>query len=177
MTCYHFTTKKALLRIKREKFLKPNTRLFLMANINKLHKKYGMDDKDYKEIKKFARKLPKNKFIVAINKDRFKDWIKSGLIKDIYYFIKPDYRLEFEAPKNCRIFVREHIHQSPKEIKRKYRKKMYMNVSEPHKINIWIRYFKSTKKIINKKDLEKFKVPEMWLSCKIPIEQIKIKKL
>lgn len=177
MICYHFTTKKALLQIKREKFLKPNTRLFSMANINKLHKKYGMSDKDYKGIKKFTQKLPKNKFIVAIAKERFKDWIKSGLIKDIYYFIKPKYRLEFVVPKNCKIFAREHVHQSPKEVKRKYEEKMYMSVLEPHKTNIWIKYFKSTKRIKNEKDLKSIKVPEIWLSCKIPLEQIKIKKL
>lgn len=166
-----------MLQIRKEKFLKPNSRLFLMANINKLHKKYGMDDKDYKEIKKFLRKLPKNKFIVAINKERLRDWIKSGLIKDIYYFFKPNYRLEFEVPKNCRIFVREHVHQSPKEIKKKYGKNMYMTVPEPHKTNIWIKYFKSTKRIKDQKDLKNIKIPEIWLSCKIPLEQIKIKKL
>lgn len=177
MFCYHFTTKKALAIIKKDKFLKPNTMLFSMANIDRLYKKYGMSNKDYKEIKKFAQRLPKNKFIVAIAKERLRDWIKSGLIKDIYYFIKPDCRLEFEVPKNCRIFGREHLYQSPKEVKRKYGEKMYMNVHEPHKTNIWIKYFKSTKKVENKKDLEKFKVPEMWLSCKIPLKQIKIKKL
>jgi len=177
MFCYHFTTKKALSKIRKDNFLNPNTKLFQIKNINRLHKKYGMGNKDYKSVKNFARKLPKNNFIVAIPKSRFKDWTKSGLIKDIYHFIKPDYRLEFEIPKNCRIFAREHIYQSPKEVIKKHKKKMYMNVPEPHKTNIWIKYFKSTKRIKKEKDLKNIKVPEIWLSCKIPFNQIKITKL
>lgn len=165
------------MQIKKDGFLKPNTRLFLMRNIEKLHKKYGMNDKNYKKVKKFAKKLPKSKFIVTIPKNRLKDWTKSGLIKDIHHFIKPDYRLEFEVPKNCKMFAREHIHQSPKEVFRKYFSKMYMHVPEPHKTNIWINYFKSTKKIRSESDFKIIKVPELWIGCKIAINNIKIIKL
>ena len=116
MICYHFVSKESLSQIKKDGFLKPNTKIFVMKNIDRLHKKYGMSDKDYKEIKKFVQKLPKNKFIVTTPKNRLKDWIKSGLIRDIHHFIKPNYKLEFETLNNCKMYIREHVYQSPKEV-------------------------------------------------------------
>lgn len=176
MICYHFVSRKSLQHLKKDGFLKPNTRLFLLKNINQLHKQYGIDNTEYKEIKNFAKKLPRNKFIVAIPKDRIKRWIASGLVEEIKYFIKPDYRLEFKTPRNCKIFTREHIYQSPKEIKKKYNKKMYMFVSNFLKTKIWVKYFKSTRMLKSVNDLKNIKVPELWLACKIPFDKIKITK-
>jgi hypothetical protein len=177
MICYHFVSEKNLSKIKKDGFLKPNTRLFLKKNIEELYKKYGLAAEDYKEIQKLVRKLPQDKFIVAIPKNRLKDWAKSGLLREIHYFLKPNYRLEFEIPKNCKVFAREHIYQSPQEIKRKYGKSAYKDVSEPHKTDIWIKYFKSTRRIRNEKDLRNIKVPELWLGCKIPLNKIEIAKV
>lgn len=177
MNCYHFLSESTLLKVKKDGFLRPNTRLFSMRSIDGLHKKYGMDEKDYIEAKNLAQKMPTNKFIVAIPKNKLKNWADSGLIKEIYHFLKPNYRLEFKIPKNYPIFTREHIYQSPREIKRKYDKLMYAYVPEPHKTNIWIKYFKSTKRIKNEKDIKNIRVPELWLGCKIPLNKIKITHL
>ncbi len=175
MICYHFIPQKSLLQVKKEGFLKPNTHLFLLKNIDKMFKK---DRKKHEEILRFAENLPRNKFICTIPKNRVKSWANSGLIKEIEYFIKPDYVLEFKVPRSCKMFAREHVYQSPKEIRKKFPgKKMYMNIPEPHKTDIWVRYFKSTKRIKNESDLKKFKVPELWIGCKIPLNRINIAPL
>ncbi len=177
MICYHFAPVHIIKKIKKDGYLRAQTRLFLMGNIRRLYKEHKINREDYEDLKDFANKLPRTKFIVAIPKNRFQDWLTSGLMNDIEYFIKPDYLLEFEAPVGCPVYAREHIHQSPRNIKSKYNKKMYKDVPEPHKTSVWIKYFKSTKKIKNESDLKKIKVPEVWISGKVSLDKIKINKL
>jgi hypothetical protein len=136
-----------------------------------------MNNKEYKEIRSFTKRLPRNKFIVAIPKKKIKSWISSGLMGEIKHFLKPDYRLEFNVPRNCKIFIREHIYQSPKEINERYNKKMYIFVPEPLKTKIWVKYFKSTRILRSANNLKNIKVPEVWLACKIPFDKIKIIKV
>lgn len=177
MICCHLVNKTTLVQIKKDGFLKPKTRLFLISNIEKMHEEQGMTDKEHKEVKDFAIKLSRNKFIVAIPRDKINEWTKVGLINEIKYFLKPDYKLEFETPKKCEIYLREHIYQSPKEINKKFNKEMYKDIPTIDRTRIWIEYFKSTKKMKNKSDFEGIKVPELWLGCRVPINKIRIIKL
>ncbi|MDP3729846.1 MAG: hypothetical protein Q8R26_03850 [bacterium] len=175
MTCYHFISKKNLSRIKKDGVLKPNTRLFLIKNIDRMHKKYGLTDKDYNDVKNLVQKLPKDKFTCVIPKKYLKSWGNSGLLDEIKYFIKPHYVLEFEIPPKCKMFVREHFYQSPKYIKKIFRKNRYSQILESDKTNIWVQYFKSTKSIKDEADFKNIRVPELWIGC--PIKNYKLIKL
>lgn len=177
MICYHFVPGHAIKKIKKDGYLRAQTRLFLMSDIRRLYKEHKIKRKDYEDLKNFANKLPRTKFIVAIPKNRFQDWLTSGLMSDIEYFIKPDCLLEFEAPIGCLVYTREHMYQSPRNIKSKYNKKMYKDIPEPHKTAVWIKYFKSTKRINSELDLKKIKVPELWIGGRVFLSKIKIRKL
>ncbi|PJE59783.1 MAG: hypothetical protein COU85_01830 [Candidatus Portnoybacteria bacterium CG10_big_fil_rev_8_21_14_0_10_44_7] len=177
MIAYHFTSKRVIEKIRKDGYLRPRTPLFLMRNINGFYKEGKINLKDYKNLKNFAKKLPRKKFIVAIPKSRLPDWAKSGLIKDIEVFLRYNYLLELEIPDNCVIYVREHIYSSPQEVKNKYKQQMYQNVPEPHKTTIWMKYFRSTRVIKDESGLKNMKVPEMWIGCQIPLNMIKVNKM
>ena len=178
MLCCHFVSRKSLSQIKKCGFLKPNTPLVsisdLTVNIKVLREKYGMNREKCNEIRNFARRFPIGKFICVIPKHRIRSWISSGLMEEINHFIKPQYVLEFEVPKNSKLFAREHIYQSPREIKKKFPTKMYRNTPEPYKTLAWLKYFMSTRKVKDNLDLRKIKVPELWIQSKIPVSKITI---
>ena len=120
--------------------------------------------------------LKKLKFICAIPKSRIKSWIKSEFMKEIEFFIKPEYVLEFEIPKDCFKFVREHNYTSPVETKKIFGISQFMNVPKPHLTKIWNKYLKSNKIFKNSRDFKGIKVPELWINTEIPMNKVKITK-
>ena len=166
MKVYHTITKKKLKSVLKQGILKPNTPFFQDKE----------DKKEYGKPKKQFKKAVKLKYICAIPKPRIKSWVKSGFMKEIEFFIKPEYVFEFEIPKDCFKFVREHNYTSPVETKKKFNLDQFMKVPEPHLTKIWNKYLKSNKIFKNSRDLKGIKVPELWLNTEIPMKKVKIKK-
>lgn len=164
MKAIHTLTKKKLKLLQKEGFLKPNTSFFQDKEDKK---SYGKPNRNFK-------KAINLKYICAIPKFRIRSWIKSGFMKEIEFFIKPEFVLEFEIPKDCFKFVREHNYTSPIETKKKFGLDQFMKVPEPYLTKIWNKYLKSNKVFKNNKDLRGIKVPELWINAKIPLNKIKI---
>ncbi len=166
MQVYHTITKKKLKSLQKLGVLKPNTPFF----------QFKEDRKDYGKPKKDFKKALNLKYICAIPKSRIKSWIKSGFMKEIEFFVKPEFVLEFEIPKDCFKFVREHNYTSPVETKKRFGLDQFMKVPEPHLTKIWNKYLKSNKIFKNNRDLKGIEVPEIWINTKIPMSKIKITK-
>ncbi|MAG27166.1 hypothetical protein CMI47_16640 [Candidatus Pacearchaeota archaeon] len=166
MKVIHTVTARKLKSLQKAGVLKVNTPFFQDKN----------DEKGYGKPKKDFKNALNMKYICAIPKFRIQSWIKSGFMKEIEFFIKPEYVLEFDIPKNCFKFVREHNYTSPVETKKQFGLDQFMKVPEPHLTKIWNKYIKSNKVFKNLKDLKEIKVPELWISANIPMKNIKITK-
>ena len=166
MRVIHTITAKKLKSLQKTGVLKANTPFFQDKD----------DAKNYGKPKKDFKNAPNLKFICAIPKFRIQSWIKSGFMKEIEFFIKPEYVLEFDIPKDCFRFVREHNYTSPVETKKQFGLDQFMKVPEPHLTKVWNKYLKSNKTFINFGDLKGIKVPELWISADIPMRDIKITK-
>ena len=164
MKVFHTVTSKKIKSLKKERILKPNTPFFQDKD----------DKKNYGQPKKVFKNALKLKYICAIPKSRIKSWIKSEFMKEIEFFIKPEYVLEFEMPNDCFKFVREHNYTSPIETKIKFGINQFMKVPEPHLTKIWNKYLKSNKTFKNSKDFKGIKVPELWINAEIPMNKVKI---
>ena len=164
MRVYHTVTKKKLISLKKEGVLKPNTPFF----------QDEADKKNYGTPKKSFKNAQNLKYFCAIPSSRLKSWIKSGFMKEIEFFIKPEYVLEFQLPKKGFRFVREHNYTSPVETKKQFGLDQFMKVPEPYLTKIWNKYLKSNKPFTTTKDFTKIKVPELWINAEIPMSQIKI---
>lgn len=132
------------------------------------------DKKSYGSPKGIFKKAVKLKYICAIPSARLKSWIKSGFMKEIEFFIKPEYALEFQLPRKVFRFVREHNYTSPIETKKRFGLDQFMKVPEPDLTKIWNKYLKSNKSFKNAKDFVKIKVPELWINSEIPLNKVKI---
>jgi len=166
MKVYHTVTKKKLKSLEKAGVLKPNTPFFQDKEDKK---SYGKPNKSFK-------KAINLKYICAIPKSRMKSWIKSGFMKEIAFFIKPEFVLEFEIPKDCFKFVREHNYTSPVETKKRFGLDQFMKVPEPHLTGIWNKYLKSSKIFKNSRDFKGIKVPELWINAEILMDKIKVTK-
>ena len=166
MKAFHTITAKKLKSLKKAGVLKPNTSFFQDKE----------DKKIYGKPKKSFKKAINLKYICVIPKLRVRSWIKSGFIKEIEFFIKPDFVLEFEIPKDCFKFVREHNYTSPVETKKRFGLDQFMKVPEPHLTKIWTKYLKSNKPFKNSRDFKEIQVPELWINAEISMNKIKITK-
>lgn len=134
------------------------------------------DEKNYGKLGRNFKNAQNLKYICAIPKFRIKSWVKSGFMKEIEFFIKPEYVLEFDIPENCFKFVREHNYTSPIETKKHFGLDQFMKVPEPYLTKIWNKYLQSNKVFKNFRDLKGIKVPELWINENIMMDDIKVYK-
>jgi len=166
MRVIHTVTAKKLKSLRKAGVLKVNTPFF---QDNDDEQSYGKPREEFKN-------APNIKYLCVIPKFRVQSWIKSGFMGEIEFFIKPEYVLEFDIPKNCFKFVREHSYTSPVETKKQFGLDQFMNVPEPYLTKIWNKYLKSNKVFNDFGDLKGINVPELWISANIPMKEIKVSK-
>ena len=166
MRVIHTVTEKKLKSLQKAGVLKVNTPFFQDKDDEK---NYGKPKKDFKD-------APNLKYLCAIPKFRIQSWVKNEFMKEIEFFIKPEYVLEFDIPEDCFKFVREHIYTSPIEAKKQFNVDQFMKVPEPDLTRIWNKYLKSNKVFKNFSEMKGIKVPELWINANIPMKDIKVYK-